>query len=102
MQKEPEINLNKNTIKAAVNNSFKSATAGNLVYISARQEGILRKRKGKSFYYMLGNKRVKDKDTLERIRKLVIPPAWEEVWICKLGNGHLQVTGIDAFKRKQY
>jgi DNA topoisomerase-1 len=102
MQKKTETNFSKNVLKAAVNNPFKSATAGNLVYISAGQEGILRKRKGESFYYMMGNKKIRDKDILERIRKLVIPPAWEEVWICKTENGHLQATGMDALKRKQY
>ena len=43
-----------------------------------------------------------DEDTLARIRKLAIPPAWTDVWICTLDNGHLQATGRDAKKRKQY
>ena len=47
-------------------------------------------------------KRVTDKNDLLRIRKLVLPPAWENVWICSLANGHLQATGYDLKKRKQY
>jgi DNA topoisomerase I len=48
------------------------------------------------------NKALKDKTDLQRIRSLVIPPAWENVWVCSLENGHLQATGLDAMKRKQY
>ena len=64
--------------------------------------GIQRKRRGKSFTY-LGHdgKTVRDKATLFRIRSLVIPPAWANVWICPLENGHLQATGRDARGRKQ-
>ncbi|MCR6651057.1 MAG: hypothetical protein NVV73_05910 [Cellvibrionaceae bacterium] len=47
-------------------------------------------------------KKVRDRATLERIRKLVIPPAWTNVWICSEANGHLQATGTDAKGRKQY
>jgi len=43
-----------------------------------------------------------DEDTLERIRKLAIPPAWTDVWICPSAKGHLQATGRDARGRKQY
>jgi len=43
-----------------------------------------------------------DKNEIQRIKKLVIPPAWQNVWICCLPNGHLQATGLDAKKRKQY
>jgi DNA topoisomerase IB len=46
--------------------------------------------------------RVEDSETLERIRELAIPPAWEEVWICPDPLGHIQATGIDAAGRKQY
>jgi DNA topoisomerase I len=43
-----------------------------------------------------------DYDTLSRIKKLAIPPAWTDVWICPLANGHIQATGRDARGRKQY
>ena len=45
---------------------------------------------------------MKDRATLERIRRLAIPPAWQDVWICPSGDGHLQATGRDARRRKQY
>lgn len=80
----------------------KTAKAVNLVYVTDDQPGIIRKKRGKTFRYFLDGKEVKNKEVLERIRKLVIPPAWEDVWICTLGNGHLQATGIDTEKRKQY
>jgi DNA topoisomerase-1 len=72
------------------------------VYVSDNSEGIKRIKKGKSFIYLKNEKRVTDEKDLLRIKKLVIPPAWENVWICSLANGHLQATGLDAKKRKQY
>jgi DNA topoisomerase-1 len=80
-----------------------AAKAANLVYVSDEEPGIQRKRSGKGFTYLdtEGN-RVKDKTTLERIRSLVIPPAWKEVWICPLEDGHIQATGRDEKERKQY
>jgi DNA topoisomerase-1 len=65
--------------------------------------GIRRVRAGKGFRYLdPDGKPVHDRDVLARIRSLVIPPAWTEVWICPLANGHLQATGRDARGRKQY
>lgn len=89
-------------IKTILHDPEKSAKAVNLVYVQDSQPGISRVKKGGSFFYLSGNKKVEDEAALERIKKLVIPPAWENVWICQLENGHLQVTGIDAKKRKQY
>src|SRR5690606_6549234 len=73
-----------------------------LVYVSCADEGIEREKKGKGFSYRYKGRVVKDRTILQRIRSLVIPPAWKEVWICPLENGHLQATGIDAMGRKQY
>ncbi|MEO6167944.1 MAG: DNA topoisomerase IB [Chitinophagales bacterium] len=78
------------------------AKKADLIYVSDSDPGIVRIRKGQSFSYQHGNSKVKDAQELQRIKKLVIPPAWENVWICKLENGHLQVTGYDIKKRKQY
>lgn len=89
-------------LKKLVNNPEATAKAVQLVYVSCNDQGIQRIRKGKSFTYKIANKTVKEKATLERIKGLVIPPAWEEVWICTLSNGHLQATGKDLMKRKQY
>ncbi len=81
----------------------KSAKAVQLIYTSDQQfDGIARKKSGKKFVYFQGDEKVKDKEEIDRINKLAIPPAWENVWICTLQNGHLQATGIDAKKRKQY
>ena len=74
-----------------------------LRYVNCADKGILRKGSGKRFYYVDENgKRVTDEGTLARIKSLVIPPAWKEVWICKQANGHLQCTGRDLRGRKQY
>jgi DNA topoisomerase-1 len=65
--------------------------------------GYYRLRTPKGFAFVDENKKpVRDKMVLERITKLVIPPAWENVWICPHENGHLQATGTDAKGRKQY
>ena len=65
--------------------------------------GFYRFKKGDAFFYKNENgKIIRDKQILERINKLVIPPAWENVWISPYENGHLQATGIDAKGRKQY
>jgi DNA topoisomerase-1 len=80
----------------------KAAKMADLVYVSDKDPGITRQKKGTGFAYYLDGKQVKDEQTLERINKLVIPPAWTNVWICKKEDGHIQATGIDAKGRKQY
>lgn len=74
-----------------------------LRYTSDKLPGIRRIRSGKGFTYQdtIG-KTVTDKRTLKRIKALVLPPAWNRVWISPYANGHLQATGMDAKKRKQY
>ena len=80
-----------------------SAKAAGLRYVADTQPGIRRKRAGKHFSYIgLDGKPIRDAATLERIRKLGIPPAYEDVWICADPSGHLQATGRDARGRKQY
>ncbi|MGC4101961.1 DNA topoisomerase IB [Ferruginibacter sp.] len=96
------INIPRRKIKAISKDPEKTAAAVHLVYVHDTQPGIKRIRKGKGFSYTLHNKTVTDKATLQRIKSLVIPPAWENVWICLLENGHLQITGMDVRKRKQY
>src|ERR1700730_8288079 len=80
----------------------KSAKAVDLVYVNDTEPGITRVKKGTVFSYHYKGKNLKNKEETERIRKLVIPPAWTKVWICPLSNGHLQATGLDALGRKQY
>lgn len=80
-----------------------AAESAGLRYVSDEQPGIRRVRRGKGFgYVMPDGQPVRDAATLERIRKLVIPPAYEDVWICLEPNGHLQASGRDAKGRKQY
>ena len=79
-----------------------SAEAADLVYVNDKDAGITRVKKGTGFSYLLDGVPVKDEKQLERIRKLAIPPAWTNVWICKKPNGHIQATGYDARGRKQY
>jgi DNA topoisomerase IB len=65
--------------------------------------GIRRTRRGRGFSYIdASGKRVTDTETLDRIKALVIPPAWEDVWVCSVPNGHIQATGTDAAGRRQY
>ncbi len=65
--------------------------------------GLTRRRRGKGFVYLdAAGQRVTDATTLARIAALVIPPAWEDVWICSVGSGHIQATGVDARGRRQY
>jgi DNA topoisomerase I len=79
-----------------------SAKAAGLRYVTDSQPGIQRKRHGAGFRYIDSDgKPMRDKETLSRIKTLVIPPAWKDVWICKNPKGHLQVTGRDARGRKQ-
>jgi DNA topoisomerase-1 len=74
-----------------------------LRYVSDAAPGLARLKRGKGFCYAdARGKAIADAETLERIRRLVIPPAWTGVWICKSADGHLQATGRDARGRKQY
>src|SRR3569832_115411 len=80
-----------------------SARKAALRYVSDRRPGIRRVRSGKGFRYVLPDgMTLRDADELRRIRVLVFPPAWRDVWICPLADGHLQATGRDAKGRKQY
>jgi DNA topoisomerase-1 len=77
-------------------------TAG-LIYVSDEEPGIRRKKAGKGFTYVKPDgSKVEDPATLDRIRKLAIPPAYTDVWVCANANGHIQATGRDAKGRKQY
>ena len=81
----------------------KAAEAVELKYVTDESPGIRRKKVGTGFTYVRpGGGRVRDEETLRRIKALVIPPAWTEVWICADSEGHLQATGYDARGRKQY
>jgi DNA topoisomerase I len=76
---------------------------GGLRHCTDAKPGITRRRSGRGFSYRDADGRtIRDRETVERIRKLAVPPAWTDVWICPSPNGHLQATGHDARGRKQY
>jgi DNA topoisomerase-1 len=82
---------------------LKSAAIAGLRYVRPDGPGIRRLRHGKSFRYVSPDgKALKDEGDLARIRSLVIPPAWEDVWICPTSTGHVQAVGRDAKGRRQY
>jgi DNA topoisomerase-1 len=79
-----------------------AAWAG-LSYVSDNRPGLARRRRGQQFRYLEPNgKGISDTKVIRRIRALAIPPAWSDVWICPLADGHIQATGRDARGRKQY
>lgn len=74
-----------------------------LIYSSDSQPGIIRKKAGKGFTYVNPDgSKVSDPKVLNRIKSLVLPPAYKSVWICKSARGYIQATGLDAKGRKQY
>ncbi len=71
--------------------------------VDDRHPGLARRlRRGEWRFFDSDGRAVTDAETVERIRKLAIPPAWTDVWICPLPHGHIQATGRDARGRKQY
>jgi DNA topoisomerase I len=80
-----------------------SPEIGGLVYVNDHDAGISRVKTATGFGYRDSDGAVvRDAATLERIRALVLPPAWTDVWICASPRGHIQATGRDARGRKQY
>src|SRR5205814_9966308 len=74
-----------------------------LRYVSGESPGFGRQRAGKTFRYVdTRGKELRNATHLSRIKSLAIPPAWKNVWICPIANGHLQATGRDARGRKQH
>jgi DNA topoisomerase I len=91
------------TAGAALDDPKDAAERAGLSYVSDDDKGWRRERAGEAFRYFKANgDPVTDDAALERVRKLAIPPAWTDVWICPKASGHLQATGRDARGRKQY
>jgi DNA topoisomerase I len=83
--------------------SIAAAKSAGLRYVNVDDPGLTRERAGKVFRYVdASGHTVADRATLARIKRLAIPPAWTEVWICARDDGHIQATGRDARGRKQY
>ncbi|MDX8451039.1 DNA topoisomerase IB, partial [Mesorhizobium sp. VK3C] len=79
-----------------------SAESTSLNYVTDADPGIRRLRKGTGFTYIEAGGGIVDKATLARIKAIVIPPAWTDVWISPDPDGHIQATGRDQRGRKQY
>lgn len=83
--------------------SIAAAKSAGLRYVNDHDPGIRRIKSGRSFRYTAPDgQAVRDPQTLARIKRLAIPPAWTEVWICPRADGHIQAVGRDARRRKQY
>ena len=90
-------------IASLTDDAREAAESAGLVYVTDEQRGVRRTATDDGWTYRYDDGRaVRDTAMLERIRKLAIPPAWTDVWICPRSNGHLQATGRDARGRKQY
>ncbi len=95
--------LDAKTAALAVVDPRDAAESAGLAYVSDEEPGIRRRKAGKGFAYLRPDgSKVRDPATLKRIRKLAIPPAYTDVWICPRADGHIQATGRDAKFRKQY
>lgn len=81
----------------------KDLKKADLRYVSDNTQGISRKKNGEDFaYFDSNNKQITSEQVINRIKQLVIPPAWKDVWICTSPSGYLQATGFDEKGRKQY
>jgi DNA topoisomerase-1 len=79
------------------------AEEAGLRYVSDDQPGYTRRRKGDDFeYFDTDGKRIRDETRRLRLKRLAVPPAYKDIWICPSPNGHIQATGRDARGRKQY
>ncbi len=94
--------LTPDDVETVMNDPREAVKLANLRYVSERHLSIERKKVGRGFAYYKDDEKITDKKTLERIKKLVIPPAWRNVRITHLKNGHLQCIGRDEKDRKQY
>jgi len=87
----------------APNDCEAQARSQGLRYVTDAKPGFTRKRYGKHFHFFNAKgERIRDEEVIARIRRLAIPPAYTNVWICPHANGHIQATGLDARGRKQY
>src|SRR6476661_9088455 len=101
--KESAITREAAKTSAPATDSVASAKSAGLRYVSLTGPGIRRKSTGQSMVYFGTNgETIKDADILARIKSLAIPPAWRDVWICPVANGHIQAVGTDDAGRRQY
>ncbi len=90
-------------LAALITDPVQSAQTAGLRYVSDDSPGIQRQSRGKKFVYInVDGEQIRDREEIQRIESLAIPPAYKDVWICPYANGHIQATGRDAKGRKQY
>mgnify|MGYP003112361166 FL=1 len=89
-------------VEKILKNPVAAAKLANLVYVTDNKLTIKRHRHGRGFYYTQNGEKIVDRKSIKRFKSLVIPPAWNDVKITHLENGHLQVVGRDEKNRKQY
>lgn len=94
--------LSPEDVKTVMNDPQEAVKLANLRYVSERHLSIQRKKVGRGFAYYKKEDKITDSKILDRIKSLVIPPAWKNVRITHFSNGHLQVVGRDEKERKQY
>lgn len=94
--------LSQDDISTIIKEPQEAVRMANLVYVSENHLSIKRKKVGRGFAYYKQDKKIGDQKTIKRIKSLVIPPAWKDVRITHLKNGHIQVVGRDDKDRKQY
>jgi DNA topoisomerase-1 len=83
--------------------SNEKPNGGRLRHSSDNEPGYTRRKQGRYWAYFDENgNRITDRDTIDRLNAIALPPAYENAWFCKDENGHLQATGVDARGRKQY
>jgi DNA topoisomerase-1 len=93
----------KNIDNSVAIESADAAEEAGLQYVSDDRPGYTRKPRNGEFEYLdTQGKRIRDEQRLLRIKRLAVPPAWTDVWICPSPTGHIQATGRDARRRKQY
>jgi DNA topoisomerase-1 len=91
------------TVSQSPQAGARHAQHAGLLYGYDHDPGIRRRRRGRYFEYLdARGKRIRNQRLIARCRKLAVPPAWTDVWICPRANSHLQATGRDARGRKQY
>lgn len=94
--------LSPEDVNIILENPVEAIDMANLEYTAEQDLSIQRKKVGRGYSYRENGKKIADKKVLERIKKLVIPPAWKEVQISRSDKGHLQAIGRDEKDRKQY
>ena len=94
--------LTSNEIDDLINDPIQAASIANLIYISEANLSVARKKSGRGYTFNRNGKKILAGTELDRYKSLVIPPAWRNVRISHLANGHLQVVGLDEKSRKQY